>query len=61
MGVASPSAAQDPKVAPEVTALVQQGARLYQREGCPIRHRIAGAGGTVGPGLDGVARRRRQT
>ncbi len=58
MGAASPAAAQEPKAALDATALIQQGARFYHREGSPICHRIAGAGGTVGPALDGVAARR---
>src|SRR5450756_1590029 len=39
--------AQQPAAEPAL--LIQLGAQLYQREGCPLCHRIRGEGGAVGP------------
>jgi mono/diheme cytochrome c family protein len=47
--------AQQP--AAEPVLLIQLGAQLFQREGCPLCHRIRGEGGAVGPALDDVAAR----
>jgi mono/diheme cytochrome c family protein len=55
---AAPGGAQDSGAPPGPAALAQQGALFYQREGCPICHRIGGTGGIAGPALDGVATRR---
>lgn len=59
LGIASPAvaAAQNLGQPSDAAALAAQGAVFYQREGCPICHRIGGAGGIAGPALDGVAAR----
>jgi len=50
--------AQAQEIPAESDSLIRLGAQLYQREGCPLCHRIRGEGGTVGPALDGIAARR---
>lgn len=39
-------------------ALAQEGARIYQQEGCPICHQVKGEGGTIGPDLTQIGTRR---
>lgn len=52
-GVTSAAQAAQPNA-----ALAQEGARIYQQEGCPICHQINGNGGTIGPDLTQVGARR---
>ena len=50
--------AQGQEIPTESAVLMRLGAQVYQREGCPLCHRIQGEGGTVGPALDGISTRR---